>query len=331
MRALARAGFDQVLAVPEQADPDGTFHTVAFPNPEEDGALDLALAHARHMDAELLLANDPDADRIAVVERQADGEYRALTGNEVGALLGADAIENLDVGGKKKLVITTLVSSTMLSRIARDKGAEYAETLTGFKWIANTAMAREKSGDIAFVFGFEEALGATWGQLVRDKDGVSAAARVAELKASLKAQGKSLADRLDDLALAHGLSAGEQWSVVQGGSEGAARIAAAMDALRKDPLTSLGDSAVKERTDLARPDGGDGWQECALPASNVVVFWAEDGTRLIVRPSGTEPKIKMYLEAVADVADAGALDDARATLRARLEKVRAQVDERLGL
>jgi phosphomannomutase len=329
-RALHESGFDRVVSVAEQADPDGAFRTVDFPNPEEDGALDRALAEASAQQAELLLANDPDADRIAVVEKQADGAWRFLTGNEVGVLLGADAIENADTGDKQKLVITTLVSSTWLSRVARDRGAAYAETLTGFKWIANVALAKEAEG-LAFVHGYEEALGVSVGPLVRDKDGVSAAVRVAELKASLAADGKRLTDRLDELALAHGASAGEQWSVTLPGREGKARIDAAMEALRSAPLTELAGSAVKERADLSRPEGGDGWAARETPPTNALVFVAEDDTRLTARPSGTEPKIKFYLDATGTAGDLDELARVRAALDERLARVRREISERLGL
>jgi phosphomannomutase len=336
-RSLADAGFPRVVSVPSQADPDALFSTVSFPNPEEPGALDEAYALADAYGPHLILANDPDADRISVTVVGEEGARRTLSGNEVGTLLGADAIRHADTGkradggDKKKLVITTIVSSTMLGRVARDLGADYAEVLTGFKWIANEALAREAGGDVEFVMGYEEALGVSVSGLVRDKDGVSAIVRLAELAARLRTQGKTLVDELDALAIAHGLSASEQWSVTLAGAEGAARIQAALEALRADPPAALGGVAVARKVDLGRGDAGDGWETSELPPSNVLVFHTDDETRLTVRPSGTEPKIKFYLEAVAHPANQGALDGARAELTERLKRIRGELGERLGL
>lgn len=320
VRALARAGFDGVVAVPTQTDPDGTFRTVAFPNPEEKGALDLALDKARETDADLILANDPDADRLAVAVKVGAGEYRALSGNEIGVLLCHDALTTKSTGSSKKLVITTIVSSTMLSRIARDLGAEYEEVLTGFKWIANKAMEREKDG-CWFCGGYEEAIGFSVGPIVRDKDGVGAAVRLAELARALKAQHKSLFDRLDELAVAHGLSHGTQWSVTMPGLDGLSRIASIMKAVRVEPLPALDGTRVVRVVD---------WQSATIPA-DVVVLHTADGARLTVRPSGTEPKIKLYLELVAAVTSTQELAGARATLAAKAARIQAEVKVALGV
>jgi phosphomannomutase len=330
IRALAEAGFQGVVDVAVQADPDGTFRTVSFPNPEEKGALDRALAVAREVDADLILANDPDADRLAVcvpVESKGAAHvgaspkgYRMLTGNEVGVLLCADALEHMETGGKKKLVITTIVSSTMLSRIAADTGAAYAETLTGFKWIANEAMRRAKDGE-AFVCGYEEALGYSVGPLVRDKDGVSAAVRFAEMTRALKAKGQTILDRLDELSVRHGLSVAHNWSVTMPGATGMAQIRAAMASLRQEPIVALDGRRVVRSDDLAK---------AAIPA-DVVVFHTEDGARLTVRPSGTEPKIKLYLELVGRPASVRELPALRASLEERGKAIAKEVGARLGL
>lgn len=330
VRALEEQGFTRVFSVPEQADPDHTFGTVAFPNPEEAGALDLSLAAADEMDADVVLANDPDADRIAVCIKSRDGSrYEMLSGNAVGVLLAADALEHADTKGKQKLVITTIVSSTWLSRIAADLGAAYDEVLTGFKWIANAAMAAEEEGK-AFVCGYEEALGVSVGPLVRDKDGVSAAVRVAELVAGLRREGKTLWDRLDELSVTHGLSRDLQWSVVLPGSEGQARIAEAMRRLREEPPEALAGVKVARKVDMAKSPAT-GFEKSPLPPSDVLVFYDEEGTRLTVRPSGTEPKIKMYLEAVARVSDVGELPKKREELDGRLAQIRTELMGRLGL
>lgn len=333
LRALEDAGFDLVATEPLQADPDGAFPTVRFPNPEEEGALDLVLALAKETRADLVLANDPDADRIAVCVLDEKGEgYVPLSGNDIGVLLGADHIEHMDTGGRKKVVVTTLVSSTMLSRIARDLGADYEETLTGFKWIAKAAREREARGD-AFVFGYEEALGVCPGSLVWDKDGISGAVRVAELCAHLKAEGKTLLDRLEELYVRHGLSRAAQWSVMLPGAEGRRKIDATLEALRKEPPGELAGVKVVRRLDLSKDaaSSDERFEGTKMPPADVLVFFADDGTRLTVRPSGTEPKVKFYLELEARVKDRAELEKARRRLDARLEEVKRDVMERLGL
>jgi phosphomannomutase len=322
VRGLREAGFDGVACVPTQTDPDGTFRTVAFPNPEEKGALDLALQKAREIDADIVLANDPDADRLAVAVRTDAGQYRTLTGNEIGVLLCHDALKNKDAGSKKKLVVTTIVSSTMLSRIARDLGAAYDEVLTGFKWIANKAMEREKDGHY-FCGGYEEAIGFSLGPIVRDKDGVGAAVRMAELCRQLKEEGRTLIDRLDELAVRHGLSHGVQWSVTMPGLDGVAKIGAIMTTLRNQPNTiaALAGSEVVRRVDL---------KTASVPA-DVVVLHTADGARLTVRPSGTEPKIKLYLELETRVTSTAALSAARVALGEKAARIQGEVKAALGV
>lgn len=279
--------------------------------------MDRVLAVAAESGAELVLANDPDADRMAAALPDPRGRgYRVLSGNEVGALLADDAIEHSDTGGRPKLVVTTLVSSSLLSRMARDRGVLYRETLTGFKWICDAALRGEAQG-LAFVFGYEEALGYTVGTLVRDKDGIGAALRLAEAARALKARGLTLLDRLDALLVAHGLSHQLQWSIALPGAEGRERIRAAMAQLRATPPPRIGESPVVRVLDAAsgelrvagetRPSG--------LPRSDLLALQAEDGARLTVRPSGTEPKIKFYLELVGRADSPAEV----APLRARLE------------
>ncbi len=329
-RAFVRAGFHGVAPVPSQTDPDGAFRTVAFPNPEEKGAMDRSLALAAEVEAELVLANDPDADRLGVAVPAGSG-FRMLSGNEIGWLLADDVLRHAPTGGRKKLVVTTIVSSTLLSRMARDRGAAYDETLTGFKWIGDRALRAEAEGE-AFVFGYEEALGYTVGPLVRDKDGIGAAIRMAELARFLKGQGRSLLDRVDELLVEHGMSHPLQWSLTLPGPDGKARIGAAMEALRNDPPAAIGESPVVRWVDLLAGEERTqaGTKPVSLPRSDVVSFFAEDGARLLARPSGTEPKVKFYLELVGRVASRDQVDPARAILGERGRRIKRQLMDRLG-
>jgi phosphomannomutase len=330
--ALSRRGHRHLLPVYEQAHPDGRFPTVRFPNPEEKGALDLAIELAVEKDATLILANDPDTDRLAVVARRAGahgkGAWRQLTGNEVGLLL-ADWI--LSEGPKradwpaKPLTICSLVSTMMLEPLAANHGVAYAEVLTGFKWIWHEALKREVEGE-TFVFGFEEALGYCVGRAVRDKDGVGAAQVLMELAAHEAAAGRTLFDRLDAIALRIGLSVTDQVTVVLPGLDGLQRIGRIMAAWRKDAANphpfGAGVPSVARLRDLDGPDA----DKLGCPRSNVLTWWLDDGTRIIARPSGTEPKLKVYLEARAEVGAEG-LDAARADAATRVEALKRAIDE----
>ncbi len=300
---FAKAGFPSLHLVTPQADPDPDFPTVTFPNPEEPGALDLALSEAARVRPDVLIANDPDADRLGAAIPEGEG-YRALRGDELGVLLADHVLRH--TSGSDRLVATTVVSSTMLAKMAAAAGVQYAETLTGFKWIARAALDRPGS---RFVFGYEEALGYLVGDVVRDKDGISAAMILAEITALAKAEGVSLQDRLDALARAHGLHATEQWSVRLEGADGAARIVSVMDGLRANPPGAR-----------AEPKG--------LPPADIVMLRIGDD-RVVVRPSGTEPKLKIYFEVVIPVT--GSIDDARAASRARLAELRSIMAEATGL
>jgi phosphomannomutase len=281
-RVLAEAGHDGVFVVPEQGDPDGRFPTVAFPNPEEPGALDLAFAHATRLGADLILANDPDADRIAVAVPTGAG-WRRLTGNEVGTLLAEDLLAHGP--GGRRLVATTVVSSTLLAKIAAAHGAEYAETFTGFKWIADAAVR----SSARFVLGYEEALGVCAGEVVRDKDGVSAALLVADLAAHLAARGQTLADALADLDRRYGAHRSSQITITAPGAAGIAKLAAILARIRERPWRELGGRGVERVVDYAR----------GTPPMDVLAYHLEGGDRVLLRPSGTEPKLKAYLEVVA--------------------------------
>ncbi len=333
IRALARAGFEGVAVAPAQSDPDGAFRTVPFPNPEEPGAMDRVLALAAETGAELVLANDPDADRLAAAVPDSSGDgYRLLTGNELGVLLADDAISHAETQGRPKLVVTTIVSSSLLSRMARDRGVVCRETLTGFKWIVDEALRAEAEG-FAFVFGYEEAFGYTVGPLVRDKDGIGSALRLAEAARWLKAGGRTLLDRLDELLIAHGLTHQMQWSVRLTGSEGRERIRRAMSDLRAEPLGEIAGGAVLRFLDAAAGEERIGGETRAsgLPRGEVLAFETEAGARLTVRPSGTEPKIKFYLELVGRATTPAEVGSGRARLEAVGQTVRRGVLRRLGL
>lgn len=333
VRALARAGFEGMATVASQADPDGTFPTVQFPNPEEPGAMERVLALAETTGAELVLANDPDADRLAAAVPDPEGSgYRMLSGNELGVLLADDAMEHAEVEGRQKLVVTTVVSSTLLSRMARDRKVSYRETLTGFKWIVKAALDAEERGE-AFVFGYEEALGYCVSPLVRDKDGIGAALRLAELARHLKTGGRTLLGRVDELLVAHGLSHPVQWSVTLPGPEGKGRIDGAMKTLRARPLGEVGGSPVVRVVDaqagLETVDGEE--RPIELPRSNLVTFEAASGARLTARPSGTEPKIKFYLELAERVETVEDVAPTRSRLEKEGQDVRLALLDQLGL
>tara|TARA_R110002096_G_scaffold239101_1_gene430739 strand:+ start:109124 stop:110827 length:1704 start_codon:yes stop_codon:yes gene_type:complete len=291
--ALENAGVASVHIEPLQEQPDGDFPTVAFPNPEEAGAMDLVFALAKKVGADLVLANDPDADRLAVALPFEDG-YKMLSGDQVGVLL-ADYLLSEGPTSDRRMVATTLVSSQLLGIMAKARGIDYKTTLTGFKWIANAAIDARRDNDARFVMGYEEALGYSIGELVRDKDGVSAVAIFCELAALAKSQGSTVGERLDALYRVHGVFQTLQKSLVLPGADGKAEIAAHMKRFRDEPPTTLGGFAVVESHDLA--NGGMG-----LPASDVLVYFLEGNRRVIMRPSGTEPKLKCYYEVCEPVA-----------------------------
>ncbi|GGZ51877.1 phosphomannomutase [Streptomyces subrutilus] len=311
--AFARHGFPEPVLVAEQAEPDPAFPTVAFPNPEEPGAMDLAFAKAAEVRPDIVIANDPDADRcaVAVPDASAAAGWRMLRGDEVGALLAAHLVAK----GATGVFAESIVSSSLLGRIAEAAGVGYEETLTGFKWIARVEGLR---------YGYEEALGyCVDPEGVRDKDGVTAALLVAELASELKEQGRGLTDLLDDLALAHGLHATDQLSVRV---SDLSVIASAMAALRAEPPVSLAGLRVVSAEDLAQ--GTD-----ALPPTDGLRYHLDGAhqARVIVRPSGTEPKLKCYLEVVVPVAGAADLAPARGRGQEVLDAIKKDLSAAAGI
>ena len=340
LRAIQRAGYPAPHVVAAQAEPDPHFPTVPFPNPEEPGALDLALAEARELDADLVLASDPDGDRLAVAvpDPGAAGGWRTLTGDQLGALLGAFVLGVFEAGTleagtleagaleagalevrasagqrdpRERLAASTVVSSSLLSKIAAAAGVQYAETLTGFKWIVRAADDRPGT---RFVFGYEEALGYAVGDVVRDKDGISAALAMLGLTAQARSAGQSVLDRWDALETAHGVHLTAQLTLP---TRAPGEI---MAGLRAAPPAALGGSPVRGVTDLAQ--GG------ALPPTDALIIRLDDA-RVVLRPSGTEPKLKAYLEVTGPVA-AGGLVAARRSAAARMAPLRAAVGSTLA-
>ncbi|GAA1181183.1 phosphomannomutase [Kitasatospora gansuensis] len=310
--AFKQAGFPAPTVVAEQAEPDPDFPTVSFPNPEEPGAMDLAFRTAASVGPDIVIANDPDADRCAVAVAD-NGGWRMLRGDEVGALLGSALVAKRATG----VFATTIVSSTLLGRIAAAAGLGYAETLTGFKWLSRAEGLR---------YGYEEALGYSVDpEGVRDKDGITAALLVAELAATLKQSGRTLTDLLDDLALEHGLHATDQLSVRV---DDLALISAAMQRLRDQPPTLLAGLRVTRADDLTAGSA-------ELPPTDGLRYYLTGSevtaARIVVRPSGTEPKLKCYLEVVLPVATAADLADARARAAELLAAIKRDLAAAAGI
>jgi phosphomannomutase len=308
LQVLETAGFSAPRVVEQQEQPDPDFPTVAFPNPEEPGAMDLALALAEAHDADLVVANDPDADRCAAAVPTGHG-WRMLRGDEVGALLA----QHLMSRGRSGTWATSIVSSSLLGKMAVAAGQPYVETLTGFKWIGRVP---------GLAFGYEEALGYCCDpEHVKDKDGVSALLLLCELAAQAKAAGRSLVDVLDDLAVEHGLHATDQVSVRVADLS---LITAAMERLRASPPTELGGLAVEKVDDLALGSAD-------LPPTDGLRFHLADSARVVVRPSGTEPKLKCYLEVVVPVDEEAGADAARISAASRLDALGRDIEAALGL
>lgn len=290
---LSDAGFTQVYSVAAQREPDGDFPTVNFPNPEEKGAMDLVIAEAKKHGAMLACANDPDADRFAVAVRQDDGEYQMLTGDQVGVLLGHYLLSH--ARSEQRLVGTTIVSSSLLAKIAKRFGGECYTTLTGFKWLMNVGMAKSQP-QAQFLFAYEEALGYTVGNMVWDKDGLSALVAFAQFTAELVAKGQTIWDRLEQIYREHGFHLNTQVSIAL--TSGTPDIGAY---LREFPPAAIGDQTIVSTEDfktLARRFADGRREPIELSASDVLIYRLANGARVIVRPSGTEPKIKCYYEVV---------------------------------
>lgn len=290
---LNDAGFTQVYSVAAQREPDGDFPTVNFPNPEEKGAMDLVIAEAKKHHATLACANDPDADRFAVAARTENGDYQMLTGDQVGVLFGHYLLSHAPKN--QQLTGTTIVSSSLLSKIATEFGSQSYTTLTGFKWLMNVGIAKHQA-DNQFLFAYEEALGYTIGNLVWDKDGLSALVAFAQLTAELADNGQTIWDKLEQIYRQHGFHLNKQVSIALNADT--PNIGAY---LREHPPVKIGEYAVISTDDLKslQRTAADGSKQAIdLPSSDVLIYALDGGARVIVRPSGTEPKIKCYYEVV---------------------------------
>jgi phosphomannomutase len=286
-RVFETAGFGEAIIVQEQIEPDAAFPTVAFPNPEEPGAMDLAFARAAESSADFVIANDPDADRLAVAipdgPADAVASWRRLSGNEVGYLLGWRIATRLARSGREGTLAASIVSSPALQRVAEHYRLDYVDTLTGFKWVSRAPR---------LAFGFEEALGYLVDpEKVRDKDGISAAVEFLALMRELKAAGKSLLDHENEFAEKFGAFASSQISIRV---DDLAQIAATMNGLRQNLPTAIGTVRVDHIDDFI-----DGFEQ--FPAGDILRIWLIDGSRVILRPSGTEPKLKVYIDASSEV------------------------------
>lgn len=318
-RIFESVKFKGLSPVPSQCEPDGNFPTVDFPNPEEPGAMDLAIEHANEIGADLIFANDPDADRLAVQVKNQDGSYVPLSGNELGVMLAYDLMKGMDADQlSKSLFVTTIVSSQMLSQMCQQMGAQYGEVLTGFSNIANLA----NDSEFQFQMGYEEALGYLVGDHILDKDGIATSLRVLELAERLRHKGQTLLSYRDELSEKFGVFCGLQWSE-RFDSENS-KLSKLMGDLRceKRKLLTLGSSGVSRKKDLLEDKNLD------PEKSNVLIYYGEDGSRFIIRPSGTEPKIKFYLEIFALANNANG-KMVREKLNGRLAQTKIRLKEEL--
>ncbi|MEZ8694925.1 phospho-sugar mutase [Vibrio splendidus] len=309
---LHDAGFHKVFSVAEQREPDGNFPTVNFPNPEEKGAMDLVVNLAKSVDADIACANDPDADRFAVAVRTDDkaktddASYKMLTGDQVGVLFAHYLLSKPHT--KNQLVGNSIVSSTLLEKVAQSHGATYFQTLTGFKWLANIGMQLESEQN-EFLFAYEEALGYTIGTQVRDKDGLSAIVVFAQLVEELKSQGRTVWDLLAQISFEHGVHTNAQRSIAL--DPDSPSIGSKLRAAQPKAINGVAISVIEDLQSSLRFVIGGNTEAINLPSSDVLIYHLEDGTRIIVRPSGTEPKVKVYYETVTKFEGTETYEDTR--------------------
>lgn len=328
---LSAFGFKSVQVVKEQAQPDGNFPTVVYPNPEESEAMQLGLKLAASVDADILCGTDPDADRLAIGVKNTAGEWVLLNGNQTAVLAFNYLLEARRESGIAKpndMVVTTIVTTPMIDVIAKANHVNCYRVLTGFKWIAD--LIRQKEGTENYVIGGEESYGLMIGDKIRDKDGVSAVALLCEMAAYEKDKGRSLYEKLIDLCVEHGYYLEELISITKKGKKGQEEIALMMEGFRKNPPATLGGSAVVELLDYEKRTGqnrktGQQWS-LQLPASNVIQFVLENGSVVSARPSGTEPKIKFYFSVNEPLSTAAAFDQVGRLLKDRIQSIIADLN-----
>ncbi|MEZ9659271.1 MULTISPECIES: phospho-sugar mutase [unclassified Vibrio] len=322
---LHDSGFHKVFSVAEQREPDGNFPTVNFPNPEEKGAMDLVVNLAKSVDADIACANDPDADRFAVAVRTDDGSYKMLTGDQVGVLFAHYLLSKPHT--KNQLVGNSIVSSTLLEKVAQSHGATYFQTLTGFKWLANIGMQLEDDQN-EFLFAYEEALGYTIGTQVRDKDGLSAIVVFAQLIEELKSQGRTVWDLLAQVSLEHGVHTNAQRSIAL--DPDSPSIGSKLRSAQPKAINGVAISVIEDLQPSLRFVIGGNTEAINLPASDVLIYHLEDGSRIIVRPSGTEPKVKVYYETVTKFEGTETYEDTRLRGEKYMEKLIEQHQQELN-
>jgi phosphoglucomutase len=329
-KALAQFGFTNVTVVEEQSEPDGNFPTVVYPNPEEKEAMTLALQKAQEIDADLVLATDPDADRVGIAVKNNDGEFVLLNGNQTGSLLIHYLLNAWEEKGKldgNQYIVKTIVTSNLIDAIAASKNVTCYNTLTGFKWIGQ--LITQLQGKKTFIVGGEESYGYSVGELVRDKDAIISCAFIAEMTAYYKDKGTSLYNALLDMYVEYGVYKEELVSLTKKGKSGAEEIKAMMEKFRNNPPAQLGGSKVttlkdyelRTETDLTNNTS----KPLELPKSDVLQFITEDGSIVSARPSGTEPKIKFYCSVNAPLADNAQYKEVEAQLSGKIATLMADL------
>ena len=325
-RILEEIGFSNVHVVPEQSEPDGNFPTVVYPNPEEKEAMTLALKMGEDIGADLIMATDPDSDRVGIAVKNSDGDYQLLNGNQTACILFYYVLMRNSEAGRitgKEYIVSTIVTTELLEKIASAFNVEYYSTLTGFKWIAE--LIRDLEGEKSFLVGGEESYGYMVSDFVRDKDAVASCAMIAEMTAYAKNQGKTLFELLLDIYSSYGFYLESMKAMTRKGIEGAKEIEKMMKDLREDPPSEINGSAVIRSIDYQNGTETDhktgAKTKIDYPASNVLQFYTEDGSKISARPSGTEPKIKFYISVHTDLVDKSEYTSKLGELNNKIESI----------
>ena len=325
-RALTAFGFKNIISVPEQNTPDGNFPTVISPNPEESSALELALKKAKKENASIVMATDPDSDRVGIAVNRGDGEFILLNGNETAAIFMYYLLSQWKEKGKltgKEYIVKTIVTSDILQNIGDAFGVKTYEVLTGFKYIAE--IIRRKENDMTFIAGAEESYGYLAGNFVRDKDAVMSCALIAEAAAWAKQQNKTLLDILKDIHLTYGFFTEKLVNIVKKGKDGGMEIRQMMEKIRNNPPESINGSKILLIHDYQKQKSYDQIShltyDITLPKSNVLQFILADNTKISMRPSGTEPKIKFYFSVKENISDPQKYDETKEILNSKIEAI----------